>query len=227
MASTIRPRLDILPPAQRRLWDELGTVPGHFVLYGGTALALQLGHRSSEDFDFFADRDIDPDRLYRSTAFLRDSRITQEEPNTLTCLVDRDGPVKVSFFGLPHLARIRVPVNAEDNGLRIASLLDIAGTKVSVVQQRAQAKDYIDIDALITLAGLDLPTQLAAAHAVHGPHFAATPTLKALTYFGDGDLPSLPLDVQRRLTRAASAVDPLRLPSLDHGPTSDQAGTER
>jgi hypothetical protein len=42
MASTLRPRLDILPPAQRRLWDEPAAVLGHFVLYGGTALALHL-----------------------------------------------------------------------------------------------------------------------------------------------------------------------------------------
>lgn len=223
MANTFRPRLDILPPAQRRLWNELGAVPGHFVLYGGTALALHLDHRRSEDFDFFADRYIDPDALYRSTPFLRDSRITQQEPNTLTCLVDRGGPVKVSFFGLPHLARIRAPVIAEDNGLGIASLLDLGGTKAAVVQQRAQSKDYIDIDALITLGGIDLPMQLAAARAIYGPHFAPTPTLKALTYFGDGDLPSLPDDVRKRLAHAVSAVDPLRLPSLDNGPASDSA----
>jgi hypothetical protein len=228
MTSKIHPRLDILPPAQRHLWDELGAVPGHFVLYGGTALALHLGHRQSEDFDFFADRDIDPDALYRATPFLRASRITQQEPNTLTCLVDRDGPVKVSFFGLPHLARIRTPLVAEDNGLGIASLLDLAGTKAAVVQQRAQAKDYVDIDALITLGGIDLPMQLVAARAVYGPHFAPTPTLKALTYFGDGDLPSLPDEVKKRLTRAVSAVDPLRLPSLEDGLASDSTRkTER
>lgn len=48
------PRLDILPPSQRRLWDELKSTPRSFILYGGTALALGLGHRASEDFDFFA-----------------------------------------------------------------------------------------------------------------------------------------------------------------------------
>lgn len=41
------PRLDILPSAQRRLWDELGATPPEFTLYGGTAIALQLGHRQS------------------------------------------------------------------------------------------------------------------------------------------------------------------------------------
>jgi len=215
MAKKFRARLDILPPAQRRLWDELGSVPDHFVLYGGTALALHLGHRQSEDFDFFADRDINPDALYRTTPFLQGAQITQQEPNTLTCLVDRGGPVKVSFFGLPHLARIRAPLAAEGNGLKVASLIDIAGTKAAVVQQRAQAKDYIDIDALITQGSIDLPTQLAAARGVHGAHFAPTPTLKALTYFGDGDLSTLPDDVKRRLVQAATAVDPLRLPSLE------------
>ena len=171
MAKKFRGRLDILPPAQRHLWGELAAVPVYFALYGGTALALHLGHRQSEDFDFFADRNIDPAELYRTTPFLRGSQITQQEPNTLTCLVDRGGPVKISFFGLPHLARIREPAIAESNGLKIASLLDIAGTKAAVVQQRAQARDYVDIDALIVQGGVDLPTQLAAARAIYGPHF--------------------------------------------------------
>lgn len=218
MTKKFRARLDILPPAQRRLWDELGAVPKSFVLYGGTALALHLGHRQSEDFDFFADSDINPSELHRSLPFLQGAQITQQEPNTLTCLVDRGGPVKTSFFGLPHLVRIRPPLIAEGNGLRVASLLDISGTKVAVVQQRAQARDYIDIDVLMAHAGIDLPTQLSAARAVYGAHFAPTPTLKALTYFGDGDLATLPDQVKRRLVRAAAAVDPLHLPSLDASP---------
>jgi hypothetical protein len=215
MAKTFRPRLDVLPPAQRRLWDELGPLPGHFVLYGGTALALHLGHRQSEDFDFFAARDINPDQTYRAVPFLAGAQVIQQEPNTLTCLVERNGPVKVSFFGVPHLARIRAPLIAQDGGVRVASLVDIAGTKAAVVQQRAQAKDYVDIDALISLAGVDLATQLAAARAVYGSHFAPTPTLKALTYFGDGDLPTLDEDIRRRLVQAATSVNPSQLPTLE------------
>src|SRR5579862_8055060 len=99
------PRLDILREAQRRLWGELSAVPHEFTLYGGTALALHLGHRGA--------------------------------------------PVKVSFFGVPKLPRLAPPVKARDNGLKIASLLDLAGTKASVLQVRAEAKDYIDMDALI------------------------------------------------------------------------------
>src|SRR6185295_15501668 len=47
-------RLDILPAAQREIWPNLSPAPGlSFVLYGGTAIALFLGHRQSVDFDFF------------------------------------------------------------------------------------------------------------------------------------------------------------------------------
>jgi len=42
-----KPRLDRLPPPQRRLWAELAALPPEFVLYGGTAIALHLGHRES------------------------------------------------------------------------------------------------------------------------------------------------------------------------------------
>lgn len=60
---TFEPRLDILPESQRRLWPELDAVPPEFILYGGIALALQLGHRVLEDFDFFSCSGFDRVRL--------------------------------------------------------------------------------------------------------------------------------------------------------------------
>jgi hypothetical protein len=59
MPDSFAPRLDILPEGQRLLWPELDHVPQDFVLYGGTALALQLDHRVSEDFDFFSAQPFD------------------------------------------------------------------------------------------------------------------------------------------------------------------------
>lgn len=63
------PHLEVLAAAQRKLWTELSAVPGEFTLYGGTALALHLGHRNSIDFDFSvtARSTCQPSRLeYRS-----------------------------------------------------------------------------------------------------------------------------------------------------------------
>ena len=61
---TFSPRLDILPDEQRTLWPELARVPKSLVLYGGTAVAIRLGHRTSVDFDFFSSEPLDFDELF-------------------------------------------------------------------------------------------------------------------------------------------------------------------
>jgi hypothetical protein len=221
------PRLDILPLPQRRLWDELAGVPPEFVLYGGTAIALHLGHRQSIDFDFFGDRAFDPTRLVSEVPFMADALITQREPNTLTGIVDRDGDVKVSFFGVPNIRRLVPPHAAPDNRLKVASLLDLAGTKASVVQARAEARDYIDMDALMTSGGIDLPTALAAGRAIYGPQFNPEITLKALSFFDDGNLRRLPDALKGRLATAAREVDLDRLPDIADWPRDPVRDPER
>jgi hypothetical protein len=215
-----QPRLERLPSQQRRLWDELGSIGFEFVLYGGTAIALHLGHRESVDFDFFGSKEFAPSTLLPRFSFLASATVIQQAPNTLSAIVDRGGPVKVSFFGLPDFRRLRPPCIAPDNRLQVASLLDLAGTKAAVIQQRAESRDYIDIDAIITEGGIDLPTGLAAAAAIYGPQFNPQITLKALSFFGDGDLPRLPEAVRARLAAAARQVDLDRLPALAADPDS-------
>lgn len=83
--------------------------------------------------------------------------------------------------------------------------------KVAVVQKRAEAKDYLDIDALIQHR-IDLPAALAAGRIVYGRSFNPMITLKALSFFDD--LPTLPVEVRRRLSAAVDAVDPAGLPAL-------------
>ncbi len=215
MATEFVPKLDTLPPAQRRLWTELVDVPPQFVLYGGTALALHLGHRTSVDFDFFAAIEIDPDELLGSIQFLSDATVVQKGPNKLTAMVDREGSVLLSFFGVPRLKRLRSGGTARDVHLRVASLLDLAGTKAAVVQKRAEAKDYIDLDAILTTGGIDLPTALSAAKLIYGDQFNPELTLKALCFFGDGNLSTVPTATQNRLAHAVRAVDLQELPTIN------------
>ena len=209
------PRVYMLPSAQRRLWRELSGTPGDFVLYGGTALALRIGHRQSIDFDFFSSAHVDSTRLLRDVSYLEGAEVVQRSPDTLTCLVDRGGPVRVSFFGGLTLRRVADPDSLAAPAVMIASLLDLAATKAEVVQARAAAKDYLDIDALIQRAGVSLSDALGAAGAVFGPAFNPVLTLKALCFFADGDLATLPGDVRQRLLDAASAVDPTKLPRFE------------
>ncbi len=206
--------LEILPPSQRRLWDELTDVPKEFTLYGGTAIALHLGHRDSVDFDFFGTRKFQPQQLFEKISFLNGADITQQAPSTLSCLVERDGTVQVSFFGVPAIKPIKEPSIARDNGLKIASLIDLAGMKAFVVQQRAEAKDYIDLDAMIERKFIDLPTALSAAKKIYPQVFNPELTLKALSYFQDGDLHTISEKIKSRLAIAVQSVDLDRLPQL-------------
>jgi Nucleotidyl transferase AbiEii toxin, Type IV TA system len=207
------PRLDILPPAQQAVWAELSQIPETFTLYGGTAIALYLGHRQSVDFDFFCFEDFDPDTLLKSIPLLQNGQVTQREANTLTCNIDRGGLVQMSFFGIGGLSTVAPPTIVADNNLKIASLLDLAGMKVSVVQKRAQIKDYIDIDALIA-SGIALPSALSAGSIIYGSHFNPLIALKAVSWFGDGNLAKLPAATKARLEAAVKAVDLDRLPDL-------------
>jgi len=205
------PNLSILPEPQRRLWAELRDTPKTFVLYGGTALALRLGHRQSEDFDFFSNKPFQPSALRDSISYLKHAEMTQFQDNTLTALVDRDGPVKLSFFGFLGINRVQDPDIAEQNGIQVASLLDLLASKLKTVQSRAEAKDYRDVMATFD-AGLSLADGLAAAAAIYGKDFNGALSLKALTFFEDGDLPSLAPEVQKRLLAAATSVALKQLP---------------
>lgn len=146
------PNLSILPEPQKRLWAELRDTPETFVLYGGTALALRLGHRQSEDFAFFSNRPFQPALLRESIPYLKHAEMTQFQDNTLTALVDRNGPVKVSFFRSLGIKRILDPDITEENGIQIASLLDLLASKLKTVQSRAEATDYRDILATFPAA---------------------------------------------------------------------------
>lgn len=205
------PQLTMLPRPQRALWPELADTPTAFTLYGGTALALRLAHRVSVDFDFFSNSPFDPDTLVGKLSYLKGAERLQVAENTLTCRVQRGGPVLLSFFGGLSLGQIAPHDEACDTGLRVASLLDIAATKAAVVQKRAEVKDYVDIDALIT-HGVDLPAALAAGLIVYGRNFNPLITLKALAYFND--VPDLPDGIQGRLSIAVAAVDVTMLPVL-------------
>ena len=207
--------LDILPKEQQKLWPILDQVPNSFTLYGGTAIALQLGHRISIDFDFFSRESIDPDRLYQKIPFLKKSTVIQKSQDTLTCLVPiEDHTVKVSFFGGLDLGQIEYPKHAVDNNLKIASLIDLFGMKCSTVAARIEKKDYIDIDALITIGNQPLSQGLAAAKAIYGSQYTPILTLKALSCFEGGDLGSLEDEIKKRLLQEVELINFDNIPSI-------------
>ena len=208
--------LHILPPAQRALWPLLSAVPKEFTLYGGTAIALQLGHRESVDFDFFARTDFDPQQLLQTNVLFEQAEVTAMAKNTLSVRLNVvvDAPVLLSFFGVPKLPLLRPVWQIQAPDIALGHLIELAGMKAMVLQKRAEAKDYLDIHALIFQAKIDLATHLAAALKLYPPHFAPEQTLKSLCYYADGNLATLANSVRRDLAKAVRELDLQKLPEL-------------
>jgi Nucleotidyl transferase AbiEii toxin, Type IV TA system len=215
MPDVFSPRLDILPTAQQRLWPQLSQTPEHFVLYGGTAIALRLGHRQSVDFDFFSPKTFEPLTLLEGVPYLKGAEVRQSSANNLTVTVDRGGPVQLSFFGNFDLGQAAPAEVAEGPRIQVASLTDLAGMKAAVVTQRAEVRDYLDIHALLTKANISLPTMLAAGTIIYGSEFNPLVSLKAISFHDDPGLAKLSQEIRRCLIDAVKETDPHNLPVLD------------
>lgn len=201
MRIRFEPRLDILPDAQKEIWHRLAAAPKlGFVLYGGTAVALHLGHRSSIDFDFFRSQLLVKSDVEHAFSFVRDADTLQESENTLVIAArTRSGPVKISYFGNMGIGHVNSPLETRDSVLLVASLDDLLATKLKAILDRAETKDYIDIAAMLS-AGVSLEKALGTFAKMYRRD-AALP-LKALGFFKDGDLTTLP-EADRALLRAA------------------------
>ncbi len=210
MSQTFTPHFEILPPSQRQLWPELKpALDLGFVLYGGTAIALRLGHRTSVDFDLFSEKPLNRKLIQTTFNFVDRSTVIQDEQNVLSVLVPYGDSghthVKVSFFGAIGFGRVDMPTLTEDRVLEVASLNDLMATKVKVILQRAEIKDYRDIAEMLR-AGVDLSKGIAAACNFFGTNFQPSEALKALVYFSDGDLHTLEKEVRGALIEAVKSV---------------------
>jgi hypothetical protein len=87
MPQRLDPKFDVLPAAQQQIWNALAAAPRlGFVLYGGTAIALHLGHRRSIDFDFFRSEPLDKNQLRAKFEFVKGAAVLQDTPDTQVIL---------------------------------------------------------------------------------------------------------------------------------------------
>ncbi|MGC8560760.1 MAG: nucleotidyl transferase AbiEii/AbiGii toxin family protein [Phycisphaerae bacterium] len=198
---------EVLPPDQKRWWPLLRSagVMG-FVLYGGTAVALRLGHRQSIDFDLFTERKLDKAELQTAFPFVDKSTTLQETENSWSLLVSEsrpdERPVRISFCGGITNGRVGEPECTDDGNMLVASLADLMAFKVKVILQRVEAKDYRDIAAMLR-AGAHLDHALSAARTLFGMTFQPMKSMKALTCFEGGDLSTLSREDRETILAAA------------------------
>ena len=169
----------ILDAKRKNLLPLLAAFKEDFYLAGGTALALQIGHRLSVDFDFFTEVPFDPNELFAKIEKIFVShkvRQVQNEKNTLSVFVDG---IKISFFYTPYAL---LADTIDDSYLRLDSIRDIGCFKLGAILSRATNKDYIDLHYI--LQEIYLPQLLSAARKKM-PTIDESLLLKSLVYFAD------------------------------------------
>lgn len=171
---------DVLDKKRKKLLSQLSFLKKYgFYLAGGTALALQICHRTSIDFDFYTQKKFDSRKLRErlDEIFKKVQEIYIAE-DTLGLSIDDIG---VSFFRYPY-PLIR-PCQKIDN-ISIASLEDIAAMKILAISQRGGRRDFIDIYFLMKEFGLN---QIMEFIKEKYPMFNIYVGLQGLTYFADAD----------------------------------------
>lgn len=154
-----------------------------FYLAGGTALTIQLGHRTSLDFDFYSPKHFSAPDLYSKIQknFKEKAKKISQQKDTLFCKVNN---VDISFFWYTYRL-IEKPILCQ--GVPMAGLKDIAAMKLVAAGHRPAKRDYIDI--LYLLEKFDLAEMFSFAYKKY-PNFNSYLSLRALTYFEDLESPN-------------------------------------
>jgi hypothetical protein len=152
-------------------------------LVGGTALALQLGHRLSVDIDLFGiwDRALDlRDILGRCGPVM-------EEHHTDNIRVFNIADIKVDLVYYEYVW-LRAPLEAE--GVRMAAVADIAPMKLEAINNRGSKKDFIDLAFLLEQFSLE---EILAWYRAKYPQGSEYMILRSLAYFDDAEEDPMPV----------------------------------
>ncbi len=156
-----------------------------FYLAGGTALALQLGHRESVDLDFFQAKDFSLGEMKQSLSQLGKYTLTNEESGTIDGVLDE---VKVTFLRYEY--PLLFPL-IDFQGISVADMRDIACMKLDTVSARGSRKDFVDIFFLLKQMPLVEVFELFEKK-YQGIQYNRLHLLKSLTYFVDAEEDPMP-----------------------------------
>jgi hypothetical protein len=152
---------------------------GDFYLAGGTALALQLGHRTSLDFDFYSEKPFDSLKLLTILQQHTPEVVVQDQSEDTLRIFSKD--TELSFFAYPY-PFLKPSLNFET--IKLASKEDIAAMKLIAVVQRGTQRDFVDIYFLLQEFSLEDMLMFVSQKF---PGYQEMVLLKALVYFEDAE----------------------------------------
>lgn len=176
---------ETISPSTLELLKSIQSIPflQDTYLVGGTALALQLGHRKSIDLDIFGSISASSSEIRQTLSAKHSVQVLKESANIDIYLVDG---VKVDFVNYSY--GLIQPVIVQDN-LRLAAIEDIAAMKIAAVIGRGTKKDFTDLFFLLKRYSLKEILGFYSSKYPDGTLFIA---LKSLTYFEDAESDPMP-----------------------------------
>ena len=153
-------------------------------LVGGTALALQYGHRQSIDLDFFGLLPDDKEELVEMTKRVGNVLVTNRSKMILQTVINQ---IKVDFVDYSRYKWIDEPIMGD--GFVLASDKDIAAMKVNAIIGRGTRKDFIDLYVLLQRYSL---SEIMAFYKQKYPDFSEYRALLSMTYFEDAEMQDVP-----------------------------------
>ncbi|MBO4250157.1 MAG: nucleotidyl transferase AbiEii/AbiGii toxin family protein [Paludibacteraceae bacterium] len=153
-------------------------------LVGGTALALQYGHRQSVDLDFFGRLPEDKDELIDAVKRVGDVIVLNRSKSILQMIINQ---VKVDFVDYSRYPWIDEPVLGD--GFVLASDKDIAAMKVNAIMGRGTRKDFIDLYVLLQHFSL---SEIMGFYQRKYPEYSEYRALLSMTYFDDAEMQDIP-----------------------------------
>lgn len=173
--------LEILDNNRQELLKKIPPYSKGFVLSGGTALALQLSHRKSFDFDFFSSSQIPKIFLEKLSKGIVIGSIVTDTPDELTFFTKNN--IKVTFLYYPFKSHFKI-IKLE-NGLSVFPVQEIALQKAYTIGRRGEYRDYFDLYVILKDKHMNLNEIIRGVKEVYGNIFDEKIFLEQLAYFGD------------------------------------------
>ena len=179
----------VISAKTKRLLESLDKIEiiKNFYLAGGTALALQLGHRKSIDLDLFSEKDFSTEELKTVLSQVGKLKVYSEEERTLNANLNG---VKISFLGYKY--KMLFPLIKYGGNLKLADTRDIACMKIDAISSRGSKKDFIDLYFLLKKYPLKKILGLFSKK-YKDIKYSQLHILKSLIYFQDAERDPLPV----------------------------------
>ena len=188
--------LEVLKENARKLLPYFSGLKNYY-LAGGTAIALQIGHRISVDFDFFSAKKLPKDLFSKIKTKIPKKfsvKLSVNNSEELTLFVN-DTKVTFLYYPFPLVDKL---IRVEN--MTMLSLKELAATKAYTIGRRGEYKDYIDIYFLLKDKHVKLKYLIKAAQKKYATDFNDRLFLEQLLYFDDIDTSKIILLKNKNLT---------------------------